>query len=114
MIKQILPTFSDVFGSDYEDVLIHIKSIGEPPVITISEEGEKLIGNATMKIMNPLNRKFKSAVINATYEAVLNLAMNSDFKISGSIEKISMNVTGFRAFFKTEEILKTLEKNLNI
>ena len=67
-------------------------------------------GNAKMIIMNPLRRNLKSALINITYDATLHLTMNSDFNISGSIKNISMNVTGFRAFFKTEETLATLTK----
>lgn len=34
--------------------------------------------------------------------------MNSNFNISGSIKNLSLNVTGFRVFFKTEETLDTL------
>ena len=83
-VKQLFPNFEDVYGdgseSDeledgYEKVKVIFGSDYEmsPPNITISKDGIAVSGNATLKIMNPLNSEIVSAII------------YTDFDFSGSI-----------------------------
>lgn len=48
-----------IFGSDYEM---------NPPNITITKDGIEVSGNATLKIMNPLNSELVSAIIYTNFD----------------------------------------------
>lgn len=89
-------------------MLIEFKTVDAEPSIDISESGTKLSGNASLKIMNPLNTRIVTAIINITFASELKVGLTSGFNLTGSVEHLQMNVTGFRAFFRTQENAQSL------
>ena len=111
-IKALFPTFLNVHGSEYDFIPIHLKSIGDTPEVSLRKSGSQLKGELMLKIMNPLNPRIKSAIMNLTYDVNLKLSMDKQFKISGSLEDITMDVTSSRAYFKSEEDVESLTKKM--
>lgn len=114
IIKQLLPTFSGVYGGDYEHVPVEVQSTGNQPQVSILADATRLQGSVNVKIKNPLNPKIRSAILNVSYDATVQLEINNNFNFSGTVKDIDMNVTGFRAYFKSQENTETLTHKMKV
>jgi hypothetical protein len=106
-VKQLFPNFMEVFGDgdEFEDGFETVKVIfgsdydKNPPKLTISKDGFAVSGNATLKIMNPLNSALEAAIIYTDFDFSASAQMEAGNKIIGLANGLSLKVTGLKPLF---------------
>lgn len=122
-IKQLFPNFDDVYGDgsesddlegSYENVKVTFGSDNEsdPPVMTISKDGFNCSGNATFKVMNPLNSDLVSAVIYTEFHFSGSARMDTGYRITGTAKDLNLTVTDLRPLFTSSETVHSISTKI--
>jgi hypothetical protein len=80
--------------------------------MTISKDGFEMSGNATLKIMNPFNSAIESAIIYTDFVFSASAKMIDGNKITGFANDLSLNVTGLRPLFDSQETVHTISTKM--
>ena len=122
-VKQLFPNFEDVYGDgsesdELEDGYEKVKVIFgsdykmNPPNITISKDGIAVSGNATLKIMNPLNSEIVSAIIYTDFDFSGSIQMESGYNVTGIVNNLNLSVTDLRPLFDSSETVHSIKNKM--
>jgi len=69
------------------------------PTLRISESGTQVSGNATIKIMNPLNEELVAATIFCEFTSSLSAQIQSGLNLTGDLSELTLTVTDVKPLF---------------
>lgn len=97
-MKTFFPNFEEVFGHSNLKIVLQSQTA---PLVTITEELTQVKMGAFIKFLNPYDENYEVIEIKVDLVADMTIELLYDFTVSGKVNKLIMNVTDLKTYFKT-------------